>query len=104
MPRVSLDTLIRTIVREVIAELKRQGVDVVGASGGEDVESAMSGPPSCREQRPDLSAYKTPVLTEAHVQGLSARTEVVRVPRGTVVTPRARETLKAKRITLQFEL
>jgi len=101
VPRVSLETLIQSVVRELVAELKRQGVEIIDGPAGRDATVGPS--PARRTECPDLSGYKTPVLTEAHVQRLSVLTGAVQVPRGTVVTPKAREILKAKRILLQFE-
>ena len=49
-----------------------------------------------------MSKYKTPVLTENHMRKLHVLTGEVIVPKGTVVTPKAKELIKEKQILISF--
>ncbi|MDZ7724101.1 MAG: hypothetical protein U5R06_15165 [candidate division KSB1 bacterium] len=51
----------------------------------------------------DMSGYQSPVLTERQIQRLHDLTGRVIVPSGTVVTPKAKELLKRKQISLIIE-
>jgi len=99
---IDLETLIQKIVRQVIGELESRGVRVTAApapaGGGLKNQDLQA-----QTERPDLSGYKTPVLTEKHVRRLRADTCRIIVPPGTVISPRAREMLKEKNILVQTE-
>ena len=92
--QVTLEELIRSVVRAVVNELRRSGITVVSA--GERTKESLS----AKTERPDLSDLRSPVLTEARVNGLHELTGTVAVPRGTIVTPRARELLREKKINI----
>ncbi len=55
------------------------------------------------EERIDMQKYRTPVLTEAHLHHLHERTGRVIVPKGTVITPKARQMIRQKNIEMIFE-
>jgi len=50
-----------------------------------------------------MSKYKTPILTENHIQRLHELTGKVIIPQGTIVTPKAKELLKEKNLSLQIK-
>jgi hypothetical protein len=93
---VPLETIVLRVVEEVVRELKKQGVQVttVGSS------SAQS---RTRVERVDLSGYKTPVLTERHINQLHESTGIVVVPTGTILSPKAKELLRDRKIALRSE-
>jgi hypothetical protein len=119
---VSLEAVIRRVTEEVVRELARQGVKT-GADGscgrtrterggvsplspGHTAPNNAAGASSeaeGRTERIDMTGYKTPVLLERHVNRLHALTRVVAVPKGTVVSLKAREELKDRNIILHME-
>jgi len=103
----SLETIIGEVTERVIRELKNQGIQIVSATGSDDARkteaAAYSGNGTVRSERADMTGYRTPVLTERHVKRLHELTGAVIVPRGTVVSPKAKELLKDKNIQLCIE-
>ncbi len=96
---IPLETVIRLVTERVMAELLTQGVRI--ESGVQPrVISGEPGTAPPRSERVDMSAYRTPVLTERHVLRLHALTTAVIVPRGTVVSPKAKELLRDRNINL----
>jgi|GEM_PF-3437212 hypothetical protein len=99
---IDLEILIQKITRQVINELESRGVRVASATPPAECRSGQ-GVEQARSERPDLSAYKTPVLTERHVRMLQSGTCRIIVPAGTLISPRAGEILKEKNIRVQTE-
>lgn len=100
--QVSIDQLVAMIVREVVAELTRRGVTVTGASALTVPAPALSGTPAATgpTAEPDLSSYRTPVLTEGHLARLAPGVATILVPRATVLTPGARELIRQKKLSI----
>lgn len=99
---IDLETLIQKITRQVISELENRGVHIT-ASPIQNESGCDRRDSEARAEKPDLSAYRTPVLTERHILRLQPETCRIIVPAGTVISPRAREMLKEKNIRLQTE-
>jgi hypothetical protein len=97
--KVSIERLIEAIVREVVAELRKRGLGV-GGPGRPVQESPVrhTRPGSTLEM--DMSAYRTPVLTENHLTRVDPAIATIIVPCNTVVTPGARILLRTKKLTL----
>ncbi len=94
-----MERLIESIVREVIAELTKRGVDVGApavSAPGTPVQHARPG--STLEI--DMSAYRTPVLTESQLRRIDGGISTVVVPCTTVVTPGAWAAIRSKKLTL----
>ncbi len=96
---VSIERLVESIVREVIAELTKRGVDL-GASAvpARSVPVQHARPGSTLEI--DMSAYRTPVLTESQLRRVDGAVSTVVVPCTTVVTPGAWAVIRSKKLTL----
>lgn len=97
--QISLEKLIESIVREVIAELTKRGVDVGSppvSAPGAPVQHARPG--STLEV--DMSAYRTPVLTESQLRRIGEGVSTVVVPCTTVVTPGAWAAIRSKKLML----
>lgn len=103
MNTVSLERIIELVSNAVVRELHKQGVQVVSGKPGIVPPERSPGGISVKTQKIDMSAYKTPVLTEQHLSRLHELTGTIIVPRGTVITPKAREAIKAKSICVTFE-
>jgi hypothetical protein len=100
--QIAYDTLIETVVREVLAELARRGVEVrgipPGVTAGASAPTGMPGTGSTVEI--DMTGFKTPVLTEGQLTRIPRGTGTVIVPCSTVVTPGAWDYLRSKRLKL----
>ncbi len=96
---VSMERLVESIVREVIAELTKRGLNI-----GAPPVPARSVP--VQHARPgstleiDMSAYRTPVLTEGQLRRIDGGVSTVVVPCATVVTPGAWAVIRSKNLTL----
>jgi len=105
---VSIDTIIQQVTQEVVRQLQIKGVTITSGSGqlAKEASNVVGDRTNCirlRTERIDLSKYKTPVLTERHIDRLHELTGKIVVPHGTIITPRARETAKRKQIFIETE-
>lgn len=110
--KISVDQIVEIVTREVVAELQRRGVDVVGSTPASRPGAAPSfaapsfASPSFVSPRAgasveiDMSSYKTPVLTESQLTRLGPGVGTVVVPCRTVVTPGAWDLIRSKKLTL----
>ena len=99
---ISLEKLIGLVTAEVVKELKKQGVSVVDSSGNNASTNKTCNNRTKSEQI-DMSKYKTPILTENHINRLHELTGNVIIPEGTIVTPKAKELIKEKNLSLQIQ-
>lgn len=95
---MSIEEIVEFVTREVIKELRRQGVNVIstlpdkpGAENGKEVLEL------------DMSGYKTPVLTEISFHKIASGTKELIVPEKTVITPGARDIIKRKQIRISYK-
>ncbi|MEE4312282.1 MAG: hypothetical protein V2J62_10495 [candidate division KSB1 bacterium] len=98
---IRLEELIRLVTAEVVKELKKQGVTVIGEVG-EQESGAQNASLRTKSETPDMSKYVTPVLTEKHITRLHELTGELIIPKNTIITPRARELVKEKRLSIRF--
>ncbi len=94
-----MEQLVGLIVREVIAELTRRGVEIglpVPPARSDPVQHASPG--STLEI--DMSPYRTPVLTEGQLARIDGKVSTVVVPCTTVVTPGAWAVIRSRRLML----
>lgn len=98
---ITLEKLISLVTAEVIKELKKHGVQVVTSSEKLTQNYQINGMRT-KSEIIDMSQYKTPILTENHVRKLHELTGEVVIPKGTIITPKAREIMKERQITIVF--
>ena len=95
--KVAAEELIKIIVIEVLSELEKQGVKI-------DYSSIEQNHLGSYENKSvfevNMSDYKSPVLTENITLSVPSHIKELIVPKGTVVTPGARETILKKKIKL----
>jgi len=91
------EQLVEAIVRAVIAELKRRGVEISGSMPADGPVRERREPTSMEI---DFSEYKTPVLTERLVRGAGPGIVEIIVPAGTLCTEGARDLLQKRKLTL----
>jgi hypothetical protein len=99
--QITLEELILKITREVIRELGRQNISVT--IGEQSVQSSHQPGLISHTETIDMSKYKTPVLTENHIQKLHELTGEVIIPKGTVITPKARELVRHKNLKITIK-
>jgi hypothetical protein len=97
---LSLETVVKAVTREVLRELAKQGETRAPktCSCHRATPSAAAG-----SERLDMGAYKTPIVTENSVRRLHELTSSIVVPAATRITPRAKELLREKNITIIFD-
>jgi hypothetical protein len=92
------DELVERIVNEVLSELARRGVQVSTPAA-----PAQKGPVHHTEAGTieiDMSAYRTPVLTESQLTRIGRSIGTIVVPCNTIVTPGASDILRSRKLTL----
>jgi hypothetical protein len=104
---VSVEAIILKVTQRVLREFADRGIQVIPSTGpallpGPGI-AVSNGASPVRSERADMTGYRTPVLIERHVRKLHELTEAVIVPRGTVVSPKAKELLRDKNIQLCIE-
>ena len=99
---ITLQKLIELVTAEVVKELKKQGVRVVDSSGNKVSNNQMQQYRK-KSERIDMSKYKSPILTENHIKRLHELTGNVIIPQKTIITPKAKELLKEKNLSIEIE-
>ena len=108
MKEISLEQIVTEVVNRVIARLKQEKVKIISRGepnrtpGGEITEQE-AGRAVFRCERPDMSGYRTPILTERQLLHLHELTGEIVVPAGTVITPKAKQLVREKGIQVIFE-
>lgn len=94
---IKIEDLVRLIVKEVIAELSKNGI-VVNLNSSEKILSHS--PASQQEfcETINMKNYKSPVLTENHINSLNANVREIIIPKRTVITPGARDAIAKRRL------
>lgn len=103
---IQVEDLIAIVVREVMAELERRGIRVDGEPGASSAMASAAAAPAAapRKAAIDLGAYKTPVLAERHLASLPASVVEIVIPRGTVITPGAKDIIKKRSLVISSDL
>ena len=94
---INIEKIIQIVTKQVVKELQSSGVKITYNSGSGVNHQALH----TKTETIDMSKYKTPILTENHIRRLHELTGEVIVPEGTVITPKAREMIKDKRIEIR---
>lgn len=107
MQEISIEKIVNLVVKEVVQELVKQGVKVV-STGGSTVPSNISLPSAnvglrTKSEKIDMSKYKSAVLTENHINRLHELTGEIIIPKGTIVTPKAKQKIREKQIAITIE-
>ena len=98
--KINIESLVEIIVKEVIAELSKIGVEV------EYLKEMKSGNFSRLENRKkqeiDMSGFKTPILTEYALESIGQDVNEIIIPKGTVFTPGARDIIKKRNFIINY--
>lgn len=95
--RISIEKISELVTREVIKELRARGIDV---DGGPETDQNTA---PVRYAEPDLSGYKTPVLSEYNIPRPDSGITEIRVPAGTILTPVARDKIRQRKIRIIYK-
>ena len=98
----SIQKLIQLIIKEIIKELVEQGI-IKNSDIEKSREFNFGQSIRNKVEKIDMSKYRTPILTENQINHLHELTGQIIVPKGTVITPKAKEVLKTKQISLKIE-
>jgi hypothetical protein len=97
--KIKIEKLIEIITTEVIKELTRIGVEIdYSPATGSNAAKVVSRKKLC--EIIDLKNYKTPVLTENHLESLSPDVLEIEIPKGTIITPGARDIIKKRKLRI----
>ncbi len=94
---VNIERIVEMVTREVLRQLGNPGAPIIEAG------SASAAQPLTGVARIDMSKYKTPLITERDMLTLHELTREILVPQGTILTPRARDLIRKKNITILYE-
>lgn len=105
--QISLEKIVQIVVEEVVKTLAEKGITVTnyaaGSNGNLLTKTAGTGSGiSTKIEEIDLSLYKSPVITEWTVDGLNELTGGIKVPKGTIITPKAKDKLKKRNISIYY--
>ena len=107
MEEVSIDTIVSMVVKEVLKELEKNNVRVVYSDSPKESHDPAGNVQrkgfKTKTEKIDMSAYKSPLLTENHINRLHELTGEIIIPRNTIITPKARQALRLKKITIKYE-
>jgi hypothetical protein len=98
--KINIETLIEIIVKEVIAELSKIGVNVDFSKGIQTGDFSNYG--NQKKHKIDMSAYKTPLLTEYALESIGQDVNEIIIPKGTVFTPGARDIIKKRNFIISY--
>lgn len=98
-PHISIEQLVESIVREVVAELTKRGVEI-GSSVLPGRGTPLAPVQGGSTLEIDMAAYRTPVLTEGQLSRIDAKVSTIIVPCNTVVAPGAWGVIRSKKLTL----
>ncbi|MFC1569257.1 hypothetical protein ACFL4L_03415 [bacterium] len=93
---ISIEELIVRVTHEVIRELKTHNITVIFDT---PIRNTISGQHT-KSETIDMSKYKTPILTENHIQRLHELTGEIIIPKGTIITPKARELIRERQLEI----
>ena len=97
--KISLEDIIAMVVKEVIAELSKKGIEVeVGNSSFTQNTPLLQKEKT--QQKLNLSKFKTPLVTEEEILNLNSSIKEIVVPKGTQITPNARDLIRKRKLTL----
>ena len=93
--KISLEEIISLVVKEVIAELAKKGIQVDGENNNFSMADTTK-----QKVKMDFKEYKTPLLTEARILELDSEVVEIEVPIKTIITPSAQDLIRKRNIII----
>jgi hypothetical protein len=94
---VTIEEIIARVTREVLRECSNRGIAI------QDATRPATSVADTSAQRLDMNGFRTPIVTEHDIEKLHEQTSAIIVPNGTIVTPRAKELIRKKNISVVVE-
>lgn len=95
--KISIEELVEIVIREVMKELLKKGVKIdFNSSEKDEVKS------NDNIKEIDMSGYKTPVLTENHLNEIDPEINEIVIPEKTIITPGAKIIIKTKQLAVRY--
>jgi hypothetical protein len=98
--KINIENLVEIIVKEVIAELSKIGVELDLSKGIKTGELQVR--VNQKRQEIDMSGYKTPILTEYALESIGQDVNEIIIPKGTIFTPGARDIIKKRNFIINY--
>jgi hypothetical protein len=95
-----VEEIIRIVTQEVLRTLGRDGTSGACAPGNARLPASAS---QGQTERIDMAKYRTPLVGEHSIARLHELTARIIVPAAAVITPRAKELIREKKIEIIFE-
>ena len=93
--KISLQEIISLVIKEVLAELVRKGIQVDGENNNFSMADTTK-----QKVKMDFKEYKTPLLTEARILELDSEVVEIEVPIKTIITPSAQDLIRKRNIII----
>lgn len=100
---VDIQKLIQMITAEVISQLSRMGVQITSLPGNETAP-VVTNQNNNKSKIIDMNGYRTPVLTENQVEVLESDLSEIIIPKGTVITPGAKDLIKKRNLSVNYKI
>ena len=97
--KINIENLIEIVIKEVIAELTKIGVDIDFSIQGKRNNDYIF---NNKKQNIDMSNYKTPILTENILESINPEVNEIVIPKGTIFTPGAWDVLKKRNFIISY--
>lgn len=101
--QINIEQLIEIIVREVLKELTKRGESLDFSTK----EAANAVKINSKKKQCivfDMSKYKTPLLTEDDIRSVDQAVEEITIPKGTIITPGAKDIIRKRNLKLNYNL
>ena len=92
---ISLEEIVALVVKEVVLELSKRGIQIDG-----EISNITKQEDAKQKVKIDMSNYKTPLLTEAHILELDSKIKEVEIPKKTIITPSAFDLIRQRKIII----
>ena len=91
---ISLEEIIKLVVREVIKELQKQGIQIDNEFSIRDNSSD--------KYRFEMKKYKSKLLTESNIAELGTNINEIEIPKKTIITPSAKDLIRKRKIKISY--
>jgi len=91
---ISLEEIIKLVVKEVIKELQKKGIQIDSDFPIRDNSSD--------KYRFEMEKYKSKLLTESNIAELGTNINEIEIPKKTIITPSAKDLIRKRKIKISY--
>lgn len=95
--KIALEKIIEIVTREVIKELLKKGIDLDKTTLNDITNKSLK-----KSYKVDMSAYKTPILTEMRFEEIGSDVNEIIIPAKTIITPGANYIINKSKIKVIY--